>query len=107
MGPITDDVCLGDDNGRVNAETLMSKLEQSFLKHGFGVVRNKVFTGGHIVKHYGRMPQTEALMVEVRYTTYLQRNELDKVTPPREEVLELAEAKVRFREVFKVFLSHF
>ena len=53
------------------------------------------------------MPQTEALMVEVRYTTYLRHAELDKPVPPRAEVRELREAKVRFREVFEEFLTHF
>ncbi len=103
MGPIMDDVCLSDDNGRVNAEVMMPLLERCFLGRGFGVVRNKVFTGGHIVKHYAQMPQTEALMVEVRYTTYLQRDELDREEPPRDEVRELEAAKVRFREVFEKF----
>ncbi len=104
MGPIADDICLGDDNGRVNAETLMPKLERSFRGHGFGVVGNKVFTGGYIVKHYGRLPQTEAVMVEVRYTAYLRHEELDKDVPPRAQVRELEEAKGRLREVFKEFL---
>ncbi len=104
MGPIADDVCLGNDNGRADAQTLMPLLEESFLTCGFGVVRNKVFTGGHVVKHYAQMPQTEVLMVE-RYTTYLQRDELDKPVPPRGEVRELEEAKVRFRGVFEHALT--
>ncbi len=100
LGLITDQVCLGNSNGKTCSEKLISSVEQSFTRNQFQVVRNKVFTGGWITKHYGQLPETEALQIEVRYPVYLKAEQLEQKEPPEVAVSELWEAKERFKAVF-------
>ncbi|MEM6451552.1 MAG: N-formylglutamate amidohydrolase [Cyanobacteria bacterium P01_D01_bin.105] len=71
MGLITDDVCLGDANGTTCSEQLINAVAERFSQSGYGVVKNKVFSGGHITRHYGHQPNVEALQIELRYPTYM------------------------------------
>lgn len=65
-GPITDDICLGNANGKSCSDFLIDTVDKAFAKDGFGVVRNKVFNGGYLTQHYGNLPRVEALQIEVR-----------------------------------------
>lgn len=99
-GPITDDVCLGNGNGASCSENLIHIVEQAFAAEGYRVVRNKVFTGGHITRHYGANPHVESLQIEVRYPVYLEAASLDLPTTPDWRGSQFDIAKQRFRQVF-------
>ncbi len=101
MGLISDEVCLGNVNGQSCSEPLISTVESAFSSNGYQVVRNKVFSGGHITKHYGQMPNVEALQIEIRYPTYLKSTQLDQNYVPDWNVAEFHQAKSNFERVFK------
>lgn len=98
-GLLSEEICLGERNGQTCSEFLISTIEKQ-LAHHYRLVRNKVFTGGYITNHYGRMPQIEALQIEVRYPVYLQANQLDQPQIPDWDVSEFAAAKSKFEAVF-------
>lgn len=76
MGIITDDVCLGNAQGTTCTDKFLELVADSFAHRGYGVVKNKVFTGGHITRHYGQQPGVEALQVEIRYPIYLPADQI-------------------------------
>lgn len=100
-GPITDDVCLGNANGKTCSEFFIDIVDNAFAREGYGVVRNKVFNGGYITRHYGSWPRVEALQIEVRYPVYLDESQLDKDAVPDWQVPQFDRAKGRFRKVFE------
>lgn len=99
-GPIEDDVCLGNVNGESCSEFLIATVESAFLSQDYQVVRNKVFNGGHITRHYGQMPQVEALQIELRYPTYLNEKQLKQNTIPDWDIPEFDHAKSQIKAVF-------
>ncbi|MEM9163245.1 MAG: N-formylglutamate amidohydrolase [Cyanobacteria bacterium P01_F01_bin.4] len=100
-GPITDDICLGNVNGRSCSERFTSIIESAFHEKGYQVVRNKVFNGGHITRHYGQSSQIETLQIEVRYPVYLDSQQLDLPAIPDWQVPHFYIAKQRFQDIFK------
>ena len=107
-GPATQDILLGDAKGQANAETLLPAATRRFKEAGFDVAVNHIYTGGHITKHYGKQANIEAMIVEARYTTYLNKGgkplkhgELRQLEPPSADVPELKTAQARFKAVFK------
>ncbi len=76
MGLITDDVCLGNANGKTCEPQLIDEAAHCFAQQGYQVVKNKVFTGGYITRHYGQQPQVRALQIEIRYPLYLSAEQL-------------------------------
>lgn len=105
-GPITDQICLGNANGKSCSEFFIATVEASFAEQGYQVVRNKVFNGGHITQHYGKQPQVEALQIEVRYSTYLEATQLGKAAVPDWNTPEFDQAKLNFRRVFAAIASN-
>ena len=105
FGPLTDDVCLGDRNGKTCSERLIASVETHFRHHHYQVVRNKVFNGGYITGHYGQMPGVEALQIEVRYHVYLNAAELDQATPPHWDVPEFHAAKPAIDDIFSAIVK--
>ena len=101
FGPTTDEVCLGDVNGKSCSEFLTTTVESAFSAEGYHVARNHVFNGGYITRHYGKMPQVEALQIEVRYPTYLNSDHLDQEVVPDWQVPEFAQAKSKFELIFR------
>lgn len=73
------DICLGDDDGRLDSATLMGCLEEN-LAGPFHVVKNEVWTGGHITIHYGRQANVEAVQIETDHALYLEEEELARAT---------------------------
>lgn len=78
----------------------MAVVERSFQEQGYQVVRNKVFSGGYITRHYGQLPHLEALQIETRYTVYLNPDQLEQADPPDWQVAEFAAAQSRFAAIF-------
>lgn len=104
-GLIDDDVCLGNVNNKTCSELLISTVAKSFTSQGFQVVRNKTFTGGYITRHYGEMHDVESLQIEIRYHTYLQEIQLDKLEIPSYDVTELQVAKNKFNQIFEMIVN--
>ena len=100
MGPIQEDVCLGNRNGKTCSDRLISVVEKPFADQGYHVVRNKQFNGGYITAHYGQMPQVEALQIEVRYPVYLAKHQLNTPQIPDWDVPELLAARPIFTQIF-------
>lgn len=100
LGLIDDPICLGNADGRTCSDQLLTIVEASFLQHGYPVVKNKVFTGGYITRHYGELPEVEALQIETRYTVYLKLSQLEQSQIPDWQVPEFESAKQRFDAIF-------
>ena len=100
-GPITDEICLGNANDQSCSEFLIATVESAFATGGYQVVRNKVFNGGYITRHYSDMPDVEALQIEVRYPVYLQTKQLDQAVIPDWDVQEFYHAKSKFEAIFQ------
>lgn len=98
-GPITDQVCLGNSNGKTCSELLISAVESAFSAHGYQVARNHVFNGGHITRHYGAMANVEALQIEFRYHNYLNHGQLKQQRIPDWDIPEFHHSKHKIREV--------
>jgi N-formylglutamate deformylase len=107
FGLIDDDVCLGNGSGVTCAEPLMGAIELGFKEQGFGVVRNRVFTGGHITRHYAAPPSVEALQIELRYTCYHDCSRIDEPVRPVPDPERIASARLRLERVFSDALSRF
>lgn len=101
LGLIEDEVCLGNGNGATCSEHFISVVETAFCSQRYQVVRNKAFSGGHITRHYGQMPQVEALQIEVRYPVYLNAKQLDCACVPDWQVPEFDNAKHKFESIFE------
>ncbi|MEM8502106.1 MAG: N-formylglutamate amidohydrolase [Cyanobacteria bacterium P01_D01_bin.1] len=100
MGLITDEVCLGNAKGDTCTENTLSSVNNSFLNQGYQVVKNKVFTGGHIIRRYGQHPGVEALQIEIRYPVYLPDDQLEVETIPEWKGLKFEQAKRKLETVF-------
>jgi N-formylglutamate deformylase len=77
MGLITDDVCLGNANGTTCKPKLIDEVAYHFAQQGYQVVKNNVFTGGFITRHYGQQPHVQALQIEIRYPLYLSAEQIE------------------------------
>ena len=105
FGPITADVCLGNVNNQSCSESLISAVENSFSRYGYEVVRNQVFNGGYITRHYSQMTNVETLQIEVRYHAYLDENQLDRPQPPSWDLPKFHGAKIKFYEIFSGIIA--
>lgn len=101
LGLIEDEICLGNGNGATCSEHFISVVETAFCSQSYQVVRNKTFSGGYITRHYGQMPQVEALQIEVRYPVYLNAKQLDCACVPDWQVPEFDNAKHKFKSIFE------
>lgn len=101
MGLITDDVCLGNADGATCSEKLISTVETSLAQQQYQVVKNKVFTGGFITRHYGQQPNVEALQIELRYTNYLPDDQLEIEAIPQWAGPKFEQSKVKLEVAFR------
>lgn len=101
LGLIEDEICLGNGNGTTCSEHFISVVETAFCSQSYQVVRNKAFSGGYITRHYGQMPQVEALQIEVRYPVYLNAKQLNYASVPDWQVPEFDDAKRKFESIFE------
>ncbi len=100
LGLIDDPICLGNADGKTCSDLLMSLVEHRFAEQGYSVVKNKVFTGGYITRHYGQLPQVEALQIELRYTVYLDADQLEQPHPPNWQTSGFAAAQQKISNAF-------
>lgn len=105
FGPITADICLGNVNDQSCSEPLISTIENNFARYGYQVVRNQVFNGGYITRHYSQIPNVETLQIEVRYHVYLQEEQLDLPQPPSWDLPQFHQAKIKFYDVFSQIVA--
>lgn len=101
MGLITDDVCLGNANGKTCAPELIERAAASFARQNYQVVSNKVFTGGFITRHYGQQPNIEALQIEIRYPLYLPDDQLATEEIPHWQGPKFEQAQTKLKEIFR------
>ena len=105
MGLITEDICLGNANGKTCSEALLNQVHKSLTEQSYQVVNNKVFSGGYITRHYGQQPNVEALQIELRYPNYLPQDQLDVAQIPTYQgpQFDLAQKKLKaaFQSIFR------
>lgn len=101
MGPISADVCLGNRHNVTCSEAFINKVEEAFVNSGFETVKNEVFIGGYISKHYAVKDVVETLQIELRYTNYIEEHELDLRRNPSSYSTLFTETSLRLEEVFK------
>src|SRR5262245_13966431 len=97
MGPIHNDVCIGDRWGRSCSSDVSDAFHDAFSAEGFDVVRNAPFAGGHIVRRHASPPTVAALQLEVRYTTYLGCSQVEEPGRPKLDPPRIAAAQARLR----------
>ena len=101
MGLITDEVCLGNANGKTCQDKTIATTESCFEQQNYQVVKNKVFTGGYITRHYGKREHVEALQIELRYPTYLPEDQLNIQAIPTWQGANFEQAQRRLSQVFQ------
>jgi N-formylglutamate deformylase len=97
MGPIHNDVCIGDRRGSSCSAGVSDAFHDALGAEGFDVVRNAPFAGGYIVRAHANPPAVEALQLELRYTTYLDCAKIDEPGRPELDPSRIAEAQSRLR----------
>jgi len=97
MGPIDNDVCLGDRWGSSCSPLVSKAFHDAFRDEGFDVVRNSPFAGGYIVRAHANPPTVEALQIELRYTTYLDCSAIDEPGRPLYDPSRIIAAQARLR----------
>ncbi|MBU6470602.1 MAG: N-formylglutamate amidohydrolase, partial [Gammaproteobacteria bacterium] len=70
-GALTDDIFLGDRDGRSNSGWLTEVADAAFRAQGFRVARNRPYKGGYITDHYGKRDMVEALQIEMCERVYM------------------------------------
>ncbi len=95
------DICLGDVNGVTCSEVLTGSFENSYRHHGFDVVRNELWVGGHITRHYGSMDNVEALQIELRFPSYLEGGTFEEEEVPGYDSDKFRETSGKIRRVFR------
>jgi N-formylglutamate deformylase len=94
------DVCLGDVNGTTCSELLTGCFERAFRRQGFSVVRNDVWLGGYITRHYGEMAGVEALQIELRVSSYLEGDNFGEDEVPGYDSVKFQGVRERLLKVF-------
>ncbi|MBT9311273.1 N-formylglutamate amidohydrolase [Leptothoe kymatousa] len=105
-GPITDQVCLGNNNGRSCSNQWMTAVKAGFNGQDYQVACNHVFNGGYITRHYGAMANVDALQIEFRYHNYLDLKQLDQPRIPDWDVPEFHQAQQRVAEIFRSLVDN-
>ena len=95
------DVCLGDVYGATCSERLTGTIEDSYSRHGFEVVRNELWIGGYITRHYGAMDNVEALQIELRFPSYLEGGTFEEDEVPGYDSEKFRNARRRLRRAFE------
>ncbi len=100
LGPIDNQICIGDFFGKSCSRKLFNTVYHSFKAGGYDVVANKIFSGGHITQHYSDLPLTETIQIEIRYSVYLKDTGFDLGIIPTPTGPEFENARANLRQVF-------
>ena len=100
VGGIEEDICIADGKCDLCIPHIMDVFESAYAGAGLRVVRNKVFGGGYITRHYGTAGNVDPVCVEHRCSTHLLEHELDQPVPPSCENRKFREAKAAMRTVY-------
>jgi N-formylglutamate deformylase len=97
MGPIHNDVCIGDRWGNSCSANVSDAFHEALGAEGFDVVRNAPFAGGYIVRAHANPPAIQTLQIELRYTIYLDCAKIDEPGRPELDPSRIAAAQARLR----------
>ncbi|MGH8273580.1 MAG: N-formylglutamate amidohydrolase [Gammaproteobacteria bacterium] len=98
--PLTQEIMLGDRDGRSCAPWLTQTVREAYMGAGFSVSVNDPYKGGWITENAGREADVEALQIEMSWAAYL-----DPARPGESAGEPLfATARERLRAVFADFL---
>jgi len=104
FGPIEDDICIGDLRGISSRQRTTSLATNAFERQGLRTVCNDPFSGGYLIKrHFG--PLTEALQIELRYTTYMDCSRIDEPIRPQIDPTRLQSLKPKLRDAFNEIIG--
>ncbi len=101
IGSINTDICIGNAHASSSSQNLIAFFESEMIDKGFSTSINDPFSGGYIVRQYGKPPTIEAIMIEIRAGTYMPARELDQGRPATFDENFAATTKNRFGETFK------
>ena len=105
MGLITEDICLGNANGKTCSASLLNQVNNSLASQNYQVVNNKVFSGGFITRHYGQQTDVEALQIELRYTNYLPSDQLEIDRIPTYQGPQFVLAQQKLKAAFQATIA--
>ena len=72
------DITLGDGRGTTSSPAFAAFVKAAFEKRGLSVSMNEPFSGGYIVRHYGRPDENvHSLQIEIRRDLYLDMETLE------------------------------
>lgn len=100
MGPGCHDVCIGNVSGSSSSEELLQFVASTFRNQGFDTRCNDPFSGGYIVKKYANLTTVQALLIELRYPTYLNCDTIDEALPPTIDEDRINDVLKRLKNVF-------
>jgi N-formylglutamate deformylase len=95
------DVCLGDVNGNTCSEPFIAAFEGAYRRNDFHVVRNDLWVGGFITRHYGTLENVETLQIETRFPVYLEGGTFEEDEVPGFDSEKFRAVKTRVRRVFE------
>ena len=101
MGPITADVCIGNRNDTTSSKEFINRVYDAFKSEGFDAVKNDVFIGGYITKHYAFKDVIETIQIELRYTNYIEACDLDVRRKPSKNGMLFYETTARLEKVIE------
>ena len=104
LRPMTD-ICLGNCNGNTCSERLINSFGEAFRKQDFSIVKNEIFTGGYITRHYGTLPHVESLQIELRFPAYLEGTYFGEEEITEWDCEKFRNAKIRLCGVFSEVIS--
>ncbi|CAN5362498.1 N-formylglutamate deformylase [soil metagenome] len=79
-GALERDIYLGDRDGATCDASLTQFFEEAFTTAGLTVSINEPYKGGYTTEHYGRLPDVDALQIEMCQRVYM--NEADPAGAP-------------------------
>lgn len=99
--PVDADVIIGDGNGALAGDALVSILEGQLQHEGFSSVRNHRFTGGWIVKQFANEPNVESVQIELNQRRYLHVPDVEQMKPRPARTDQYFATRGQLRNVFR------